>query len=151
MHIVYLPVSNIALGGTALHKSHLHLHKCQRKLISLRASDAELGNAPLDNSINVPELSNESNPPNTALDAIPPETLRRLRREGQQSKYIIKLGRLGAGKGLRNQIHNRWRTSEVDYLQQEVIKQVFKIIYTSKTQRHFFCRLFGYIATGSMQ
>lgn len=47
------------------------------------------------------------------LDSIPPEKLKSLRKIGLEMKDVIKLGRLGVGKGIIQQIKNRWQTSEV--------------------------------------
>ena len=47
------------------------------------------------------------------LDSIPPEKLKSLRKIGLEMKDVIKLGRLGVGKGIIQQIRNRWQTSEV--------------------------------------
>jgi CRS1 / YhbY (CRM) domain len=48
------------------------------------------------------------------LDSIPPEKLKQLRKLGLEMKDVIKIGRLGVGKGLIQQIKNRWQTSEVN-------------------------------------
>ncbi|KAL4523071.1 hypothetical protein Ndes2526B_g07885 [Nannochloris sp. 'desiccata'] len=47
------------------------------------------------------------------IDSIPPEKLKTLRRLGLEMKDVIKIGRLGVGKGIIQQINNRWQTSEV--------------------------------------
>ena len=47
------------------------------------------------------------------LSRIPPEKLKSLRRLGLEMQDVIKLGRLGVGQGVKQQIHNRWKTSEV--------------------------------------
>jgi hypothetical protein len=48
-----------------------------------------------------------------ALQALDPATLKALRREGLQLKAAIKLGRLGVGEGLVEQIRRRWHTTQV--------------------------------------
>ena len=55
-------------------------------------------------------------PPSRRLDAIPPPLLKALRRQGLQMKDAIKLGRLGVGDGMVEQIRRRWNTSEVGNL-----------------------------------
>ena len=52
-------------------------------------------------------------PPLSRLDAIPPPLLKALRKQGQQLQDTIKLGRLGVGEGLVEQIRRRWNTTEV--------------------------------------
>jgi hypothetical protein len=49
------------------------------------------------------------------IDSIPPEKLKSLRKLGLDMKDVIKIGRLGVGKGIIHQIKNRWQTSEVSH------------------------------------
>jgi len=59
------------------------------------------------------------------IDSIPPEKLKNLRKLGLEMKDVIKIGRLGVGKGIVQQIKNRWQTSEVP------IQNQFKFSYST--------------------
>ena len=50
------------------------------------------------------------------LDSIPPAKLKALRKLGLEMQDVIKLGRLGVGSGIVQQIKNRWKTSEVSLI-----------------------------------
>jgi hypothetical protein len=64
----------------------------------------------------VPGISQIDTPPlPSRIDSIPPEKLKSLRKIGLEMKDVIKVGRLGVGKGLIQQISNRWQTSEVGF------------------------------------
>jgi hypothetical protein len=59
----------------------------------------------------ITEVITPSLPPR--IDSVPPEKLKCLRKLGLEMKDVIKIGRLGVGKGIIQQINNRWQTSEV--------------------------------------
>ena len=52
-------------------------------------------------------------PAPSKADALPPERLKQLRRDGLAMKDVIKMGRRGPAEGLANQVRQRWNTSEV--------------------------------------
>ncbi|XP_042394552.1 CRM-domain containing factor CFM2, chloroplastic-like isoform X2 [Zingiber officinale] len=52
-------------------------------------------------------------PPTVAELTIPPEELKRLRREGVRLEKRLKIGKAGITEGIVNGIHERWRRSEL--------------------------------------
>lgn len=53
-------------------------------------------------------------PPLTVAElTIPPEELKRLRREGVRLEKRLKIGKAGITEGIVNGIHERWRRSEL--------------------------------------
>lgn len=55
----------------------------------------------------------EPPPPTVAELTIPPEELKRLRREGVRLEKRLKIGKAGITEGIVNGIHERWRRSEL--------------------------------------
>ncbi|RWW00316.1 hypothetical protein BHE74_00051273 [Ensete ventricosum] len=58
-------------------------------------------------------------PPMVAELTIPPEELKRLRREGMRLAKRLKVGKAGITEGIVNGIHERWRRSELVKIQCE--------------------------------
>lgn len=117
-HLKFVSRPIAALPARPICPKHSQSQHVHRDLITHSSSAADLAASAPDHSSHPPKIeqddTNTLNSPAVALETIPTDTLKRLRRDGQQMKDIIKVGRLGAGKGLVHQIQQRWRTSEVD-------------------------------------